>query len=167
VVIIKGFNAQPVPSYEKMLPGPVPEGKGKHAPEALEAFLPPFFVGMENDLGIRLTGKTVALVPQGFPQFKKIIDLPVKNQLERPLFVGQGLSALFGEVDNGETAMPQSDPFGSENSALVRSPVLHDLVAFFGDRDIRPGKTTNSAHSVENSLKEVGDEKLYPAMYSR
>ena len=138
-----------------MLPGPVPEGKGKHAPEVLEAFLPPFFVGVEDDLRIRLTGETVALVQQGFPQFQKIIDLPVKNQLKGSIFVGHGLPALFGEVDNGETAMSQGDPFGSENSALIRSPVFNDLVAFFGDRGIRPGKTTNSAHSIYNSFKKI------------
>jgi len=61
VPVVEGLFAQSIPCQQQALPGPVPDREGKHAAEALHAFLTHLLVEVEDCLGIALGGEPVPL----------------------------------------------------------------------------------------------------------
>jgi len=52
--IIKRLDPDPVPGHQQYFVAVIPNGKGEHAPQLVEAALPELLIGVDDDLRIRI-----------------------------------------------------------------------------------------------------------------
>ncbi len=123
-IIVKGFNPQPIPGDDQVSFFPIPKPDGKHSLKVGQKILLPFFVGMDNDLGIGMAPEKMSSFDQLFSQFQKIIDLSVKNQLDGSVFVTHGLVSLLGQIDDGQTTESKGNALFTKNTFLIRATMF-------------------------------------------
>ncbi len=140
-IIVEGFDPQPVPGQKEFLFSLIPKPESKHALKMVQTSFRPFFVGVDDNLGIGFASETMPFTFQRLTKLQEIIDFSVKNQLNRPLFIRHGLTALFGKVNDGQAAKSQSNPRSTENAFLIRPPVFYNLAQTLSQRAIRPVKS--------------------------
>src|SRR5438552_16986261 len=78
-MIVKRFDAEPVPRQEKSAAALVPDGEGKHAAKPFDAGVSEFFVGMNDDLGVGPGMEAVAARLQLAAQFGKVVNFTIDN----------------------------------------------------------------------------------------
>src|SRR5262245_39462725 len=83
----QGLLAHTVARQEPCLLVLIPQRKSKHAPQALNAVLALLFPEVDDDLGIGVRAKAMALVEQFTPQFHEIVNLTVKRDPDRAILV--------------------------------------------------------------------------------
>ena len=112
VEVVEGLDAEAVARAEELLCAAVPEGEAPHAVEALKAVLAPFFVGMEDDLGVAPAPEDVPSALERLRQLHVVVDLAVVGHPDRAVLVAHGLGAAFGEVDDAETPVGEGQRGG-------------------------------------------------------
>ena len=104
--IIERFLAQPVAGDDKpALPG-IPNRQREHAVEVFQKAEPFVFVEMDNCFGVAAGAKSVAGALQPLSQLAVVVDLAVKDDPHRLVFVRKRLVASL-DVDDRQTAMPE------------------------------------------------------------
>lgn len=67
--------------------------------------------------------KAMSLADQLLFQFTKVVDLTVKDDPQRPVFVTHRLFGSDREINDGEAAVPEPDPAGKVNPLGISPPV--------------------------------------------
>jgi hypothetical protein len=99
--------------------------------EAIDAMV---FVEMEDALGIGVGPEPMPPADQSLPKGKIIVDLPVENDMDCIVFVGDRLSTSL-HADDAQTAHPDPDAASDQTSLVVR-PSMTNGIAHQGDVDI-------------------------------
>src|ERR1035437_9720142 len=90
--------------------------------ELLETRGPEVPVKMEENLGVRLGPEPVAHRLKAGTEVEKVEDLPVEDDPERFVFVGDRLLASL-QIDDAEPCASQADGMIHVDSELIRSPM--------------------------------------------
>ncbi len=108
--VIERLDADAVANKPEAARLRIPQRNGKHAAKFLQAIDAPFFKGVQDDLGVGVI-RFPAAVPQFFelaPDLRVVVNLTVKDDLERAIPVAHRLGGGIGEVNDGKPAMRQS-----------------------------------------------------------
>ncbi len=158
--VIKRLLAEPVTGEEQRLAAAVPQGEGEHPIEAVETAFAPLLPGVDNHLGVRPRAEHMATRGQLGDQGLEVVDLAVEDHADGSVFVEQRLNAA-GEIDDGETAMPEANA-GSVVKTLPVRPAMANGIGHAAEQstiDLRvaaPVKNArNSAHSIDPSKPKV------------
>ncbi|KWT78813.1 hypothetical protein ASN18_2802 [Candidatus Magnetominusculus xianensis] len=110
-MIIQRFFSESVPGEKQFSPSGVVQGEGPHAIELFRQGGLPLLVTMEQDLGVGVVGlKAVARPGECGAQLRMVVDLPVEDHPYGAVGGPHGLGPPR-QVDDGESAMPQINPF--------------------------------------------------------
>ena len=134
--VIQGLDAQPVASQEdssaprrvsrRAAAASIPDGEGKHAAEFAHALLAPFFIGVNDDFGVRIGAKRVAAFLEGLAQLPEVVDFTVENDSDISGFIEYGLVAA-GKVNDAEAAHSQRRRRGNQEAVFVRAAMPQRL----------------------------------------
>ena len=86
----------------------MPDREGKHSPKLTDTFRAKFLVEVNDDLGVGLGPEHMPLGQHSLAQFLEVVDLAIKHNPDRFIFVGHRLRACV-KVDNCQPAVPQPD----------------------------------------------------------
>ena len=142
VIPVQRLDAVPVPRQEQLLARPVPDSKGKHAVEVIDAIRAPFLVSVNDHLGVGLRMKLVAARLQFHAQFLKVVNLAVEGNDHVAIFIGHRLMAARRQVDDRQPAMAQPDRAGE----VARQRVFEALQANQFDHLLRLGTRRGFSH---------------------
>ena len=109
VQVVERFDPVAVAGEMEPAASVVPQGKGEHAVEALDAPDAPLLVSVEEDLRIRAGPEFVAEPLQPTPQLTEVVDLAVVDEPEALRRVRHRLMGGRREIDDGEPAMAQEE----------------------------------------------------------
>ena len=147
--IEEGLLAEAIPGAEKPAAPGIPEGEGKHAVEPGKTVSVPAFIGGQQHLGIGGCAEAEAFLLHDRAKFPVIVDFTVEG--ERMAAVAHGLRAA-GQVDDGETTMPQADRSVEADALTVRAAPGHAVehgahvgCRFFRQMRLTAGMTQNKA----------------------
>ena len=146
--VVQRLDAQAVARHEQALALAVPDGKGKHASQALHAVFAPGLPGVHDALGVALG---VEDMPQGLQlgdQVLVVVDLAVEDDDHRAVFVEQRLLAR-GHVDDGQPPVAEAQPGLDVQAALVGPAV--------GLRRIHAAKDDVVDGALATGVEEAGD----------
>ena len=124
--VVQGLLAEAIASQEQLMLPAVPERKGEHAFETVEAGRPFVLVGVQDDLGVGARREDVIPPTELVAKFVSVIDFAVSNEMARSVFVGQRLLTRQ-EVDYPETPRGESDTAVTPRAPLVGSAVSQRL----------------------------------------
>ena len=150
--VIKRLNPHPI-ARAKEPPAPaVPDGKPEHAAQVVDAFLAVLFIEMNNGLGIAVGAVAMAARLQAGPQLGVVINLAVKNNPNRAIFVAEGLmSGLY--VHDTQPAHGDADVAVEISPRIVRT-AMHDLAIHgfegFGPHSLVAIKVVNGANAAHS-----------------
>jgi len=126
--------------------------EGEHPVDSFEqASEPPGFVTVDQDLGIRMSAETMAFGDQLFAEFRVIIQLAVRDEVDGTLFVADRLMPRL-HVDNGKALDAQCRTRSEEGTPMVGTPVTKSVQHPLEVRRIALGvleeidHTRNAAH---------------------
>ena len=105
--VVQRLDTEAVTCHEQGLPTGVPDGEGKHAVQVLRAVLAPFRVGLEDDLAVTTGEKVITARGQLLAQLRIIVDGAVEHQHQPEFPVNQRLVGTLGQVDDGQSPVPQ------------------------------------------------------------
>ena len=106
--VIERFDAEAVAATEELSAPAVPDRKGPHAVEALDAALAPLLIGSQQHLGVAGAAKGVAKRGQFGAQFDVVVDLAVETDGELAVGAAHGGVAARREVEDGQPALGQA-----------------------------------------------------------
>ena len=98
---MKRLFSYSVSRQQQRLLARVPESEGKHAVQQAYTGRAEFFIGMNQNLGIRPGVKLVAPLLKIVPQGSEVVDFPIKDYPHRTIFIVNGLMT-GDEIDNAE-----------------------------------------------------------------
>src|SRR5215831_4681685 len=124
--VVERLDAKRIPGQEQSSSPHVPDGQTKHAVEAIENFIAPLLVSMDDHLRIRFGAENVAVAFQFMPEIEKVVDFTVKNNPNGFFTVRHGLMTA-PQVDNREPAKTQSECPNDIVPLVIRSPVAEGL----------------------------------------
>jgi hypothetical protein len=75
----------------------------------LQALRSQFLVKVEDNLGIGMGTKCVALALKPLSEFLEIVNLAIESNPDRIILIGHGLFTRGGEIDNTQTLMTQTN----------------------------------------------------------
>ncbi len=95
----------------------------------IEAFLPILIVESEDDFGIRVGGESVAFFLERRTLLLEIVNLTIENDFIA-VEVSHGLMSERGEVDDGESAMSETDLAirRDVSTSIIRATMLDGIV---------------------------------------
>src|ERR1039457_1240004 len=97
-----------------------------------------------------------------FRKFKIVIYFSIEGEPYRLIFVGHGLVAMFGKIDNAEASMPKGNILIHKITAVIRPPMSYRLrhsLENFQRRSLhRCNNPCNTAHSVKPSQASNGQQ---------
>src|SRR5882672_2708942 len=94
----------------------IPYGEGEHPAQMFHHALPIFAPRVQQHLGVRVRAEQMSLRPQALSKLAIIVDFPVEDDPQPAVSCRHRLSGVFGEIDNGQPAMAQTD------LAVLRDP---------------------------------------------
>src|SRR5215469_7833054 len=152
--IMQGLFAQPVTSYQQFPPTLVIEGEGEHAAQLLDACRSQLLVEMDDDLGVASGRKAVAAGFKARTELRKVIDLAVKYNPYRAVFIENRL-VPSRDINNAQAPHPETGILFDENTFIVRS-AMHDGLAHAMNRGrsdrLRPVRVDNSCNPAHMGL---------------
>ena len=98
----------------------IPYGEGKHAAEFAHALFAPFFVGVDDDFGVRVRAKRVPASFERLAQLPEVVDFTVEDNSDIACFVEYGLVSA-GKVNDAEAAHSQRRGWSDEEPVFVRA----------------------------------------------
>jgi hypothetical protein len=112
-----------VTGQQQSLPDPIPQRKGEHTLQVLDAIVAMFFVKMQYDFDISAGAKPMALLNQCFVQCRAVINLPIAHQHQGVVLVTDGLVAGL-KIDNAEPGLAQSNFSVVVVTLIIRPTVM-------------------------------------------
>ena len=125
--VIQRLDTIAITDKKESSPPAVPERKGKHTVEPLQGLWAPFDPCVQHHLRV---GAGLELMSQGRQfdaEFLEVIDFTVVTDNVLPGLIGHGLAPGRGQVDNGQSAMPQPQRLIDIYSLTVRPAVGHGV----------------------------------------
>ena len=114
---------------EKLLAVFVPDSEGEHAAQALHHIRTELLEQVYQHLGVGLGAEAVPFSDQKLAQLLVIVNFPVENRPDGPVFVGDGL--LSGvQVDNGKTPVSQPHLIFEVVTVVVRTAMANHVGHF-------------------------------------
>ncbi len=110
---------------------PIPDGEGEHPAEPLEHPLTVVLVEMDQHLGVGPGPEPMPLPLQLLVQTLVVVDLPVQDDDDAPVLVGERLVPA-GEVDDAEATHAEAHAALGERAPVIRTAVL-DRIAHADD----------------------------------
>ncbi|GAC1516573.1 MAG: hypothetical protein NVS1B11_37660 [Terriglobales bacterium] len=107
--IIEWFNAHMIARKKKPVPYCIPDGKGKHPPELLEAGFTPTAIRFKDYLGIRAAAKSGTSTFQFLAHLAEVINLSVVDDPVPAFLVLHRLMTERRQIKNGEPPIAESD----------------------------------------------------------
>jgi hypothetical protein len=144
--VVERFDADAVAGQPESAAVEVPDREGEHALESLDAVGAPFLVAVHDDFGVGVAAEHVAPAQQFLADGLEVVDLAVEDDLDVAVLVGHGLAAVFGEVDDAQSAVAEGDMVVAVVAVLIRAAVPDGIGHFRDQLLIPPGKAGNSAH---------------------
>ncbi len=65
----------------------IPESESEHSPQVFHAVIAKFFVGMNDGLRVTIRSKVMPLFLEIFPEIAIIVDFPIEDDHNIPIFV--------------------------------------------------------------------------------
>src|SRR5437899_12148968 len=93
----------------------------------MHTFRPILLVKVNDDLGVSIGIKTMTLGLEARPQFGKVINLSIKNDPDRSVFVMDWLPAS-GKIDDAQPTHAQASTAVDIDPLVIRS-TMHDRLA--------------------------------------
>ena len=146
--VVHGLHAQAVARHEQALAVAVPQRKGEHAAQALDAVLAPGFPCVHDALGVALGVEHMAQGLQFRNQVLVVVDLAVEDDDDRAVFVEQRLLA-GGHVDDRQPAVTEAHAGLDVQAAFVRAAV--------GLRRVHAAKDAVVDGALAAGVEEAGD----------
>ena len=149
--VVHGLDTHAVARKEQGLLVAVPQGKGEHAPQSVQAGLAPGLPGMHDHFGIAARPEAIAQNLEFGHQLAVVVDLTVEDNAHGTVFIEQGLLA-GGQVDDGKAPMSQRQTGLQVHIVLIRPAVGLDIVdarnqiTRVGARTLRIEKTGYATH---------------------
>src|SRR5207245_9243836 len=106
--VVERLDAEPVAPKDQLLPPAVPESEGEHAPQRMDPSLAILLVQMDDHLDVAPCPEAVSFRLQEAPQLSERIDLAVRDELNRSVFIRDRLLSRF-HVDDAEAPHPEGD----------------------------------------------------------
>ena len=153
--VVERLDPQAVACQHRPPLATVPEREAEHPAELPRKLGARVFVEVRDDLGVAAGQKRMAAAFQPGPDLAVVVELPVLHGPDPPVFVGDGLVAAL-DVDDAESAHPESDAVGQIRAAVVGPAVRHDVrhpvERLRGDHGTRfPAQLDDSADSAHGS----------------
>src|SRR5439155_6025049 len=142
------LDAEAIPNQQKPPRSPVVNGKGKHALQPRRHLHSQFFVEMNEHFGIGSSSKPVSLALEVGPQISVIVDLAVKDDIDRAVFVRHRLSASGREIYQRQAAVDQLT-----ESILVMPVSIRPAVSQAGISPLMPHRVSWQG----NGMKAAGE----------
>jgi hypothetical protein len=133
--VMQRLDGEPIPGEEQRVAVPIPQRKGEHSAEALDAVLAPRLPRMDDDLGIALGAEHMAERHQLRNQLLVVVDLAVVDHDHRAVLVEQRLLA-GRHVDDREAPVAQAQAWLDVDAAFVGSAMVLRLVHAMQDRAV-------------------------------
>src|SRR3989344_688528 len=158
-MVVKGFYPETITRGKKLLFLCIPNGKGKHAVEFFERFLPPYSVSGKKHLRICFSDKVIFSLKLT-AQFAIIIYLSIKHNSVALIGAPERLSAILREINDGEPPMSKRTTFFLivVETNIIRTAMCHGITRLRKCFLVRncTNDTDNAAHDTPgyfNSLK--------------
>ncbi len=116
--VVERLNADPVANEPEAARLCIPEGDGEHAAKFLQTCDAPFFKGVQDNFGVRVIRFPAAMSVffKLAPDLRMVVNLTVKDDLQRSVPIAHGLSSGGGEINDGKPPMCQT------HAAVGRNP---------------------------------------------
>src|SRR5882672_833323 len=108
-MIVKRLDAEVIARQHEPLAPPIENRKSKHAVQPFETVSPLAFVETKNHFRVCLRPEPAALLFKLAAQLDKVVDLAVKSNPERFVFVAHRLVTRRRQIDDAQAAMSQTD----------------------------------------------------------
>src|SRR5690606_31201618 len=102
----------------------VPYGHGEHAAKPLNAGWPPATIGRQNDLRVTTADKRLAPSLKLGLQLKVIVNLSIIGDRITSRIRGHGLPAEVGQIQDGQSRVPEAHLVFGVDSLPVRAPMV-------------------------------------------
>jgi len=150
-VIVERLDPVVIPRREQGLRFRIPDDVGEHPAQIPDELGSVLLVSVQQHFAVRVGPELVSFFQKSLPEFTVVVDLPVEDQDERPVFVEQRLIAA-DQVDDGKTPVSERDAVRAEESFSVRAAmpdgVRHPAdQRFFLRFRTGPRKSCDSAHN--------------------
>ena len=150
--VVQRLHAEPVAREKQRLLGAVPERKGEHAAESIDAALPPALPGVHDDFGVAACLEDVPERLQLGDQRLIVVDLAIEDDDDIAILVVDRLLA-GREIDDRETSVAERHPrlemLAIAIRAAMRLRIVHPPqqgpVGFASTAQV--DKSSDSAHS--------------------
>src|SRR3989338_7477476 len=101
----------------------------EHSDKMLHASLAPFFIAVDDNFRVGVSGKGVPLF-QLLAKFPEIIDFSIKDDMYCPVFIAHRL-APARKINDRETVKAESNSAVAKETGIVRTAVCHCGRHFF------------------------------------
>ena len=126
VDVIKRLDPHSVAGDEKLTFRFVPDRKGKHAPQILDAIASVGFVQMQDRLGVAAVLKFVAASDEIFAMVGVVIDLAVINDRASAVAVKHRLRSV-GDIDDAQAPVAETDVAIDINAPVIRPAMMQNV----------------------------------------
>ncbi|OHB66343.1 MAG: hypothetical protein A2V70_10120 [Planctomycetes bacterium RBG_13_63_9] len=116
---IQRLQSDPIPRQHEPPPRPIPDRKRKHPPQPRDQLLAVLLVEMDQHFGVRPAAEPVALGLKLPAKLLEVVDLPVEDDLDRPILVAHGLVAAI-DINNRQPPVRQPNARRREEPLGVR-----------------------------------------------
>ena len=128
--VVERFDADAVPGEEQLPPTRIPDRKGEHPVEVLDAARPVLLVEMDDGLAVSPRPVPVTFALKIGAQRFVVVDLAVVDDPHTAVLVGHRLMAGARQVDDRQPAMAQGDALAlADNHPLVVGSAVYEGVA--------------------------------------
>ena len=131
----------------------VPDGQAKHSIQAIQYFVAPLLVPVNDDFGIGICTKDVSVALQFPLQFRKVIDLSIKHNPNGLFLIRHGLVPA-GEIDDRQPPESESKRARNKIPLVIRTSMADG----FGHRfDVHPsnGRLISEVKLSANSTHKI------------
>src|SRR5687768_9947737 len=146
--VVQGLDAEAIAGKKQLLPPLVPDGKREHPAEPIDTASAEIFVEVNDGFGVAAGLEHVATTLEIAAQLAVVVDLPVEDNPDGPVFVGDRLMAAR-EVDDAQPAHAERHAVTEIHPLVVRTAV-HDRGAHAADVRLRY-RSSIPAHDSGNA----------------
>jgi hypothetical protein len=156
LAVIEWLDAYTISRKKQSLPGSIPDRKGEHSTQIVDAFLGTFLIQVDNDLRVSGGLELVTARKQSLTQLRIIVDFAIKDDPNRAVLVGERLGAC-AQVDDRKPKMAETNRTAKIYAPSIRATMTHDiehslnLGSLDSSREIEMELTGDAAHDYSGS----------------